>query len=243
LDFDPRGKVIDLVLDGTWVAGGPLLAQANGINSCKYRLSEKSLTRAAGSGTAQARYELRNDCSEGFRVKVQNAPNGIYDLYVDGELRGSFEVSVTSEGTEGKIEFDTQPDDSGELYLSFDPSNADIELRKGATVYFSGKLTGKPGTPSCDWEETELPLFNTGAAAVGVAKVKFQQDADCDQRLRVEVKDLVAGVYRVRVAGAEQGTVVVDESGEGRVELGLDPRGQLIEIVLADAVYFFRLFP
>jgi hypothetical protein len=164
-------------------------------------------------------------------------------LFVAGIARGMFDVVSVDTATAGKIEFDTNPDDSDEFYLTFDASNADIEVRKGATVYFSGKLTGKPGTPTCEWQQTEVPLFNSVMDSEATARASYRQDVDCEQRFRVAVNDLAAGNYTLRVDGVEQGVIVVDGTGTGQIEVDLDPHGQLVEILGDTTVYFSRLFP
>jgi hypothetical protein len=260
LDFDPRGKQLDILFNNVLVATEKLVAEASGVNVCKFTLREKTLTAtpAAAGGRAEARYRLRDDCEEDFRVQIEDVPAGLYDLLVDDIPRGTISVVSTNGGTEGEIEFDTDADEPHEIYLTFDASAADFTIQRAGTIYFQGKLTGKPGDADCDLQETELPLFNTGADSDAKGKARFRQDTDCDRDFRVEIENLPAGEYKLRVAGIEQGTITValdlgemvghiefdtDPDQPGEILLTFDPRGQLIEIIQDGTVYLSRTFP
>ena len=50
--------------------------------------------------------------------------------------------SYYSQNDEGEIEFDTDPDDPGELLLDFDPRGELIEIEQGGTVFLSRTFPG-----------------------------------------------------------------------------------------------------
>ena len=93
----------------------------------------------------------------------EDVPLGAYELRVGGVARGT--ITVVNAGTEiqGEIEFDTDPDEPGELPLTFDPRGKTLEVVQGATVFFSSTLGGGGGPGVCTPPtETEVPLLNVG---------------------------------------------------------------------------------
>ncbi len=262
LDFDPRGAVIDVQQGATTVFSGVMAAQAPGVNACTGSESEETVTSTGvdPDGSAQARLRTKDDCERDFQVEIEDVPTGAYDVYVGGVLRGVLTVVDTGFGIEGELEFDTDPDDPGELLLDFDPTGAAVEVRQGATVFFSSAFTGGGGGGggACTAEETEVPLLNSGADGDAKGKARYRLESDCDDDFRVEAEDLPLGVYDLRVGGVVQGTLtvaLVDGEPEGELEfdndpdelgelpLTFDPRGQLIEIVQGGTVYLDRVFP
>jgi hypothetical protein len=83
----------------------------------------------------KARFRVRDDCSEDFRVEIEDLPVGDYNLLVGGVNQGTITVTDTGGETEGEIEFDTDPDDPGELLLDFD-------IEQGGTVFLSRTFPG-----------------------------------------------------------------------------------------------------
>lgn len=95
-------------------------------------------------------------------------------------------------------------------------------------------------------------LANTGLVAAARARTRFESRADRTE-YDVELEDLPAGSYALRVGGQARGTVVVraiagGTQGElefrspvepGKQLLDFDPRGQVVEIA-QDASVFFR---
>ena len=79
-------------------------------------------------------------CDRDLRVEIEDVPVGTYELLVGGIVRGSFDVVDVAGDVEGQIEFDNDPDQSGELLLDFDPRGQTAEVRQGATVYLTVTL-------------------------------------------------------------------------------------------------------
>jgi len=160
---------------------------------------------------------------------------------------------------EGEIEFDTDPDDPGELPLTFDPEGAGIEVVQGATVFFADTFgSGGGGSTICEPQETEVPLLNNGPVGAAKGKARLRVKDDCDEDFRVEIEDLPLGNYDVVVGGVTRGSIsVADVGGElegdvefdtdpdqpGEILLDFDPRGQLVEIVQSATVFLDRVFP
>ena len=262
LDFDPRGAVVDVQQGATTVFSGVMAAQAPGVNSCTPSESEEVVasTGVDADGSAKARLRTKDDCERDFQVEIEDVPVGDYDVWVGGVLRGALTVVDTGFGIEGELEFDTDPDDPGEVMLDFDPTGAAVEVRQGATVFFASSFTGGGGGGggSCTAEETEVPLLNTGADGDAKGKARYRLESDCDDDFRVEVENLPLGDYELRVGGVVQGTLtvaLVDGEAEGELEfdndpdepgevpLTFDPRGQLVEVVQGGTVYLDRVFP
>ncbi len=261
LDFDPRGAVIDVQQGATTVFSGVMAAQAPGVNACAPSEAEEAVTSTGvdADGSAKARLRTRDDCERDFQVEIEDVPSGAYDVYVGGVLRGVLTVVDTGFGIAGELEFDTDPDDPGQVLLDFDPTGAAVEVRQGATVFFSSAFTGSGGGGgSCTAEETEVPLLNTGAYGDAKGKARYRLESDCDADFRVEAEDLPLGDYTLRVGGIVQGTLTValvegepegelefdtDPDEPGELPLTFDPRGQLIELVQGGTVYLDRIFP
>jgi hypothetical protein len=122
LDFDPRGLIIDVVQGGAVYFSGVMAAQAEGINDCEFSEISQSIasTGVDPDGKTDARFRIREDCDRDFRVEIEDVPTGDYVLFVGGVNQGTITVTDTGGETEGEIEFDTDPDDPGELLLDFD---------------------------------------------------------------------------------------------------------------------------
>jgi hypothetical protein len=204
---------------------------------------------------------LRDDCRREFRVEIEDVPVGDYDLLVGGVPRGTIAVVDTGTAVKGELEFSTDDDDAGALLLDFDPTGAAIEVRQGATVFFSSAFTGGGGGGgggTCTAADTEVPLLNDGPDGDAKGKARYRLEGDCDDDFRVEVEKLPLADYDLRVAGVVQGTITVtlvageavgeiqfdnvpDEPGE--LPLTFDPRGQLVEVVQGGVVFLERVFP
>ena len=61
---------------------------------------------------------------------------GDYDIRVGGVHRGTFTTANVGGEVEGQIEFDSDPDEPGELLLDFDPSGQLTEIldARGDTI-------------------------------------------------------------------------------------------------------------
>lgn len=260
LDFDPRGVMIDVTQGSDVFFTGPMAAQAAGVTTCTFARTEVAVasTGVDPDGTAKARFRIREDCDRDFRVEIEDVPVGTYSLLVAGVVRGTFDVVDTGLGIEGDIEFDTDPDDPGELLLDFDPDGQLLEMRLGSTIYFSGTFQAGPGgSGTCTPEEIDVPIASTGADPDADASARLRVRDDCEQDFTVEVEDVPVGLYDLRVGGIVRGTIAVaavvggtqgeiefdtDEDEPGALPLDFDPRGALIEIAQGTNVFFSELF-
>ena len=83
----------------------------------------------------KARFRVRDDCDEDFRVEIEDLPLGTYTLEVGGLAVGTIAVTVVDGEAEGEIEFDTDPDEPGEVLLDFDPRGALIRILQTGTTF------------------------------------------------------------------------------------------------------------
>jgi hypothetical protein len=255
LDFDPRGETIDVVQAGTAFLTGDTTAEIDGVNTCTPSeiVAELTSTGADMYGSGDAELSVDDDCDRHFSVEIEDVDVGIYDVFVDAALVG--QITVVDDGltVEGEVEFSDNDDDAGELPLDFDPEGALIEVKQGATVFFSSTFDGTATAPTgaCEVSETLVALLNTGAVAEASGDMRFREDSDCETDFSVEVEDVDLGDYDLRVGGVVRGVitvVLVDGENEGEIEydsdpdqpgellLSFDPRGQLVEVVDSGAV-------
>lgn len=139
LDFVVVGQPVEILEDttvvlSTEVSGGPG-PDPGAATQIEINLTP---TSAAPGGQAKAEFERDNDTK--FEVEVEDVPPGTYDLLVDGTLRGSFDVVVdddSSEGGEGRITFRSPMRPDAEL-LDFDVLGSSLSIQSGGVEFFFG---------------------------------------------------------------------------------------------------------
>jgi hypothetical protein len=155
LDFDPRDRIIDVLLDGEVVltalapaegepvGNGPPPFDDDDMETSEIEL-ELSNTGVYPEGEAEAEFETDGERSE-FEVEIEDIPAGDYPLLVGGTERGVITVSERGDGaTRGEIEF-RFPTADDEVALDFDPRGETVEIVEGATVLFTGDFPSEPG--------------------------------------------------------------------------------------------------
>jgi hypothetical protein len=259
LDFAPLGALVQVARDGAIVLAATMAAAAPGVSVCAPSETTTVLTVAGPDADASgdARFRVRDDCERDFRVEIEDLDVGDYELWVGGVLRGTITVAVTPEGVEGEIEFDTDPDDPGDVLLDFDPTGAAVEIRQGATTFLTGSA-GTPGGGTCDPVDVEPDLESSGAIGSAKGKARFRQETDCDRDFRVEIEDVPLGDYELRVGGIPRGTITValvagepegdiefdnDPDQPGELLFTFDPRGQLVEVLAGPTVILSLAYP
>ena len=260
LNFDPRGALVQVAQGADVILTGTALADAPGLNVCT---ESESLAPLAAIGPdldadGKARFRVKDDCDRDLEIEAEDVPVGTYDVWVGGVLRGTLEVIDDGLGNvEGEVEFDTDPDEPGELLLDFDPVGQTVEVKQGATVFLASTV-GAPGPGSCEAIDVEPDMTSTGADPDADGKARLRQETDCDRDLRVQIEDVPVGSYELLVGGIVRGSIlVVDDAGdiEGEIEfdddpdqpgellLDFDPRGQLIEVRQGASVFLTITLP
>lgn len=260
LDFDPYGKLVQVMQGSSVILSGTMLASSPGVSSCTPSETETALSNVGpdpdASGDIKTR--IKEDCRRSFSVEAEDVPIGDYDLVVAGVVRGTIHVALTPEGKiEGEIEFSSDPDDVDELPLDFDPVGATVEVVQAGTVYLSGTATSGGPSGTCDVVDVEPDMVSSGADGNANGKARFRQDTDCDRDFRVEIEKVAVGDYQLSVGGILRGTITValvsgDEVGElefeteptpGKLLLDFDPRGQLVEVSQGGILYLSVTIP
>lgn len=263
LEIDPRGAQIDLIQNAVSILSGEMRSRGRGAN---YAPRSSFLTRLPSAqnpaiGFAQIRWSNDERGRRVFYVEIEEVPLGNYTLLVEGIDRGTLRVVNTDSGPEGELEFRTHDIDPGELPLTFDPVGANLTiLDSSGTTWFSGLFVPSAGgtrpsggTPIRFTER----MASTGADRDAYGEARYEIERDGAHYFEVEIEDVAAGNYSIRVGGVHRATLrafLQDDTIEGEVEfrspgergkvsMNFDPRGQLIEIVnTSGTVLFSHLF-
>jgi hypothetical protein len=254
LDFDPRGREVEVRRGGDDVLVADL---RNGGGAPGAAAEFVLLDPAPGvAGRAKAEHRTR-DGREKLSVEVEHVVPGSYALFVNGTQRGTIQAAFDPARGEvrGEIEFDSRPDDSphDELLLDFAVADAQIDLVFGDAIVFGGVL--RAGVPSVNVCQPSELLRRLAGPAGSEGKARFRVRDDCDRDFEVEIEDVAAGAYTLRVGGVVRGTITAAfDPSRGRVRgeiefdtdaddadelpLGFDPRGQSVEVLSGAQVVF-----
>lgn len=169
------------------------------------------------------------------RVKVKKLPSGKieldfdarnlavgdYDVIINSQNLGKLTVVQDGKRTEGEVEFETTPNEPGELPLPFDPIGLPVEISQGGTVFFNGTVPTPPVTPGDDDDDDGdddngggAPLTTALTPASGLSNeaegsVEIEFGLSGVVGAEIEVEEIPAGSYDVLVDGTKQGTLVV----------------------------------
>jgi len=221
------------------------------------------------SASGHADFQERPDRTE-FSVEVEDLADGSYRIFVGGVDRGELVVSLGM----GETEF-RSPVEAGKALLTFDPRGQEIEVHdgQGAALNSNGEMFSGGGscTNNCGgmgggnmggghgfgMVDIDVELSNPGIwpAASGDAKLEPRMDRT---DFSVEIEDVPAGSYALRIGGETVGTLQaapdVDGTVRGELEfrnpvepgkilLDFDPRGKQIDVLDGDTVILEALFP
>lgn len=270
LDFDPRGKTVRVLSGGQTLLQATLSGAGEPLGAVvAERVFIPIVAGSGATGKARADYRLDAKGRRSFKVELERAGAGPFELFVAGVKRGNF----TTVGILAKIKF-TAPlsDDPGALPLNFDPRGQLLEVKRNGVVLFSGTLaalargvnfnppattgsgggTPLPGTPS----ESEEQLTSTGLDRDASGRARYRVDSSGRIRFDVEIEDVPVGSYTLRIAGVVRGTIRVLSTASGiqgeiefstrqdpgELPLTFDPRGQVIEVFNAGGTFFSHRF-
>jgi hypothetical protein len=141
LAFDPRDQLIELKQGADVYYSGIMRAGIDGVNECEAGAGELAMTPADPASTATGKVEVGNDdgCDRELEVEVEGLLAGSYDVMVDGVVVGQIVVAV--DGESSSIEFETDPDEAGELPLTFAFGDGSvIDVGQAGTVLLSVTL-------------------------------------------------------------------------------------------------------
>jgi len=215
------------------------------------------------TGSGHADFEERSDRTE-FSVEVEDLEDGNYRIFVGGIDQGPLIVGMGI----GETEF-RSPVEDGKILLTFDPRGELVEVFDDqGVVLTSGDVVfdddddndgGDGGDDDIDFGTTEIEveLNNTGVFSEASGDAKLEPRADRTD-FSVEIEDVPAGSYDLRIGGDIVGTIqavlMQDGTIEGELEfrnpvepgkilLDFDPRGQQIDVLDGTTVVLETLFP
>jgi len=138
LTIDPVGKLIEVVQGEVVFFSGIFDGTTTTPNTCQEVDVQKDLTvhDIAGDGDGKVRFRMDEDCDADLKIEIEDVPSGSYEVVIGAAVRGT----ITVGDEEGEIEFDSDPDDAGDVPLNFDPSGQLIQIRRNGSVYFSAQL-------------------------------------------------------------------------------------------------------
>jgi hypothetical protein len=254
LDFDPRGLIVDVVLNDVIVFSGEMLAQIPGVNVDQVGEASVVLTSSGVDvdATGSALVAVNEDGELTLTVEVGALPAGAYDVVIGGVLQGTLTVTGLEPGGIATVVFSSEPG-AGELLLDFNVFGETLEIKQGATLYLSGTLPEVlTESPAPVTVTTELPLLNQGAIATASSHITLTTNGTTLESVEVDLGGVPAGNYAFRVGTQIQGTIVVSVhdgvlSGElifangGTSEpLDFDPAGQTVTVEQAGTVLLSR---
>jgi hypothetical protein len=254
-------RITDLL--NTQCSGGISDDTPAGVLASQQRIALVS-ARQGITGSGHADFEERPDRTE-FKVEAEDIANGNYRIFVGGVDRGQLVVSLGR----GETEF-RSPVEAGKVLLTFDPRGQVVEVRDGqGAVLTSGDVVftggddngggGGGGGGEIDFGTTdiEVELSNAGVYPAASGDAKLEPRADRTD-FSVEIEDVPAGSYDLRIGGASVGTLQAaleadgtvrgelefrDPVEPGKILLDFDPRGQQIDVLEGNTVILGTLFP
>jgi len=216
-------------------------------------------TDAFPDAGGRAAFDLRPGRAD-FSVDVDKLPAGSYALRVGEDVEGTIEVGADGSGS---IEF-RSPAIPGTELLDFDPRDRIIDVLAGDVIALTALAPAEgdsPGNgptvdPAGGGMQIETNLENQGVHPDATAHATLSI-AGAQAAFEVEVEDVPAGDYAIRIDGVDRGGFeVVERTGgtHGEIEfrdpaaagerpLDFDPRGSLVEIVGGGEVLFSGVFP
>jgi len=207
-------------------------------------------TGVDGDGTCRARWRQDSESTD-FNVELEDLDAGDYELWVTGVAHGAITVDGLGQG---EVEFVT-PQDGDKPLLDFEVLDQLVEIKQGATVFFSDTLDGtgsSGGGGGDDQTKTEVFLVNVGPDLNAQGKLRYESKPG-KLKFSVEVEHLDEGTYELLVAGApvaeivstgkEQEIEFQDPVESGKVLLNFDPLGALVEVAAGGVTYLTAVMP
>jgi len=217
------------------------------------------LLAAPGGSSARVTLKYLATGAGSFVMDVRDAAVGSYDLVVGGAVRGTVVVQQQSSKTRGTLTFKTTSSGSGSLLLNFPVAEQLVEIRQGATVYYSGTVPALP-PPSTDGEIGEAQVHlakgpNVPANADAVAVMEFGIDGPI--QIELEVTKIAIGTYDVSIGESVRGTITVaagtngtfgalkftKQGDAGTVLMNFSVAGQTISITQSSTTFFTGQLP
>lgn len=207
-------------------------------------------TGADSDASCRARWRQDSDDTD-FNIELQDLPQGSYELWVGGVQKPDVTVGALGQG---ELEFQT-PKDGDKPLFDFAVLDQLIEIRQGATTFFSdvfdGSGTGGGGVGGATAKK-EIVMVNVGPDLNAQGKLEHELKAG-KVKFEVEVEKLDAGTYQLHVGGAPVAELVVtgfelevefqDPVEAGKQLLNFDPLGAQVDVVKDGVIYLSAVMP
>ncbi len=214
-------------------------ASAN--DSCRIRVNLQNpgaISNATGTVTATLGLKASSFSLVAARLK----PGTNYSLYIDDRFTGDF----TANRHGGLVTTFVTPPRRGQAVLNFDPRGHLVSLRAGDDRVLQAVVSGA-GEPSNSAIAERVLLDRIGSN--GTATVLYQLLSNGRRQFAVQVSHVtgtnwslyVNGIYRSPIdARRGYGVVIFDSATNfsSRPRLDFDPRGQVVDIVRDDSLWF-----
>jgi hypothetical protein len=210
-------------------------------------------TGADGDATCRARWRQDDDDTD-FNIELEDLPQGSYELWVAGVLQESIAVGALGEG---EAEFQT-PKDGNKPLFDFQVLDQLIEIRQGATTYFSDVFDGSGssggGGSGGGGAKARIEILMVNVGPDANAKGKLEHELGSGKvKFKIEVEHLDAGTYQLLVAGAPVAELEVtgaelelefqDPVEPGKLLLNFDPLGAQVEVARDGVTYLAAVLP
>jgi hypothetical protein len=141
LNFDPRGKTLQILRNGTLIGGGNGSSTGSGVNGAPpfgnlTRTVELTANNSLASGDAKLKQQA-NQVS--FSVEIEDVALGNYELFIGATRRGQIIATMQNGQVKGELEFQS-PVEPGKQLLNFDPRGQRIEVRNASGVVLFGQF-------------------------------------------------------------------------------------------------------
>lgn len=190
---------------------------------------------------------------------------GVYDIVVKGQLLGTLAMEEDDGRTEGETEFETTPDNSGELPLPFTPFGLPVLIVKSGTTYFTGIVPTPTDFFTDDGDDNNAGdgiSFNLtragGISNEAEASLELQRVNRVTTGLEVEIERVPAGLYDFFVNDTKRGTLSVIQvkgktkgklryetkpDGDGELRLNFSIEGTRVVISQGGKTFFSGVLP
>jgi hypothetical protein len=192
-----------------------------------------------------------------FAIDAKDLAVGSYEVFVAGVTHGLVEVVQESNKTRGTLTFKTADSGSGDPLLNFPVAGLTVELRQGATVYFSGPAPALPPSEHEEGSDSVQLTRGEGISNLAEAEVVMEFGPSGPTTLEINLQKVPVGDYSVNIGDATRGTLVVHATANGNsgqldfeiggsgstLPLNFPSAGQSIAIVQGTTTWFFGQLP
>lgn len=219
LDFEPRGEVVGLLVNGASVLSGVFAGPGDAPRSAGVETTSLPSSIPGSRTRATVRHTLTPSGVANFTVTVTRAPVAPTSLMVNGRPLGSPQTPNAA----GNLTFRYRNSSTSPRFqpLEVDPRGAQIDLIQDGTSLLSGEMRS-PGNVANFAPRSSFLIRLPSALdpAIGYAKIRWSSDERGRRVFYVEIEEVPLGNYTLLVDGVERGTLQVRDTDSG-------PEGEL----------------